>query len=356
MKLNDHKEKTLYTVTLILIVLASLELVGELRGLFFDVWVIVRAVIVPLILSLIVTYVLRPIVDLLEAYKVPRGMGIALTYLAVLGVFAVTVVNLVPALVAQGSALLQQLPKYMTALDKLIDHMTLVARVMPDGIRMGLEKAVGSAETDLVAGLSRSIKGVKGFMNGALMLLMIPFFVFYLIKDRAFFSGLMVRLTPKNRRDTVAKILAGIDESLGKYVRGQLLIMLVVGLVTLAGYLVIGMPFALFLALFVALTNVIPYLGPFIGATPALILALGISNGMILKVLAVNLIVQQIEGNLLSPWIMGKSMKLHPLFILLAVLFAGQIAGIIGLVFAVPLLAVMKVIVEQVQQVRTPRS
>ncbi len=354
MKFQDSKDRTIYLAALFFIVLASLELVGELRGLFYDIWLVLRAVVIPLVLALIISYVLRPIVDLLESRRVPRGIGVVITYAAVLLVFVLMVINLLPAIITQGNALIQLLPKYLAAINGILDHMTLLAKVMPHGIRLGLEKAMGSAEADLVSGLSRSIKGVRGVFNGAFMALIIPFFVFYFIKDQAFFSTLILRLFPKNRQATVQKILAGIDESLGKYVRGQLFVMFAVGIVTLAGYLLIGMPFALFLALFVALTNVIPYLGPFIGATPALIMALGISHSMLVKVLIVNLIVQQIEGNVLSPWIMGKSMKLHPIFIILAVLFAGQIGGIMGLIFAVPVLAVGKVIIEQIQQVRTP--
>ena len=356
MKLHDSKEKTLYMAALFFIVLASLELVGELRGLFYDIWVILRAVVIPLVLALIITYVLRPVVDLLESRRVPRGIGITVTYAALLLVLVVGVINLLPAIIVQGSALVQQLPKYLAAINNLLDHMSLVARVMPKGIRVGLEKAMSSAEADLVTGLSHSIKGVSGLLNGAFMLLIVPFFVFYFIKDQTFFSTVILHLFPKKRQETVHKILLGIDESLGKYVRGQLFIMFAVGIVTLVGYLVIGMPFALFLAFFVALTNVIPYLGPFIGATPALIMALGISNSMLVKVLIVNLLVQQVEGNVLSPWIMGKSMKLHPIFIILAVLFAGQVGGVMGLIFAVPILAVVKVIIEQVQQVRTPHA
>ncbi len=356
LKLQDSKDRTMYLAALFFIVLASLELVGELRGLFYDIWVVLRAIVIPLVLALIISYVLRPIVDLLESRMVPRGIGVVVTYVVVLLVFALMVINLLPAIVAQGSALIQLLPKYLTAINGLLDHMTILARVMPKGIRIGLEKAMGTAEADLVSGLSHSIKGVRGIFNGAFMALIIPFFVFYFIKDQAFFSTLILQLFPKSRQATVRKILTGIDESLGKYVRGQLFVMFAVGIVTLAGYLVIGMPFALFLALFVALTNVIPYLGPFLGATPALIMALGISHSMLVKVLVVNLIVQQIEGNVLSPWIMGKSMKLHPIFIILAVLFAGQIGGIMGLIFAVPVLAVAKVIIEQIQQVRTSDS
>lgn len=355
MKLQDSKEKTLYTAVLVFIVLASVELVGELRGLFYDIWAILRAIVIPLVISLIFAYVLRPLVDLLETRRVPRAVGIVVTYVAVVLLLALVTVNLLPAVVTQGSALLQQLPRYFRVMNGVFDHMTLFAGILPKGLRLGLEKALGSAETGLIAGLSHSIMGVRGLFSGAFMALVVPFFVFYIVKDQEFFAKLILRFTPVASRDTVERIMAGIDDSLGKYVRGQLLIMLAVGLVTMAGYLIVGMPFALFLALFVAFTNVIPYLGPFIGATPALLLALGVGHGMLIKVLIVNLVVQQIEGNLLSPWIMGRTMRLHPIFILLAVLFAGQIGGVIGLVFAVPVLAVIKVIVEQVQQARTSR-
>jgi predicted PurR-regulated permease PerM len=128
--------------------------------------------------------------------------------------------------------------------------------------------------------------------------------------------------------------------------------MLSVGILTYAGFLIIRMPYAFLLSLFLGMMDIIPYLGPFIGAAPAVILAFSVGPQMVLKVLLVNVIVQQLEGNLLSPAIMGKTLHLHPLAIVASVLIGGEMGGILGMVCAVPLLAVVKVTWTSISQYR----
>ncbi len=352
MKLQDSKDRTLYAAVLSLIVLACLTLLGQLRGFFLDIWNVLWTVLLPLLISIIATYVLRPIVDALTVRRVPRTIGILLVY----GVIAILMVlllqNVLPLLAQQMSTFIRQLPSYVSTFDSLLDRLSFAARVLPNGVRIGLEKALGSVESSLVTGLSQTLVGVKDLVGGTVTAFVIPFLVFYLLKDYSLFTSLVVRWFPAHSRDTVTGILAGIDHSLGKYVRGQFLVMMLVGTATFIGLLLVRMPYALLLSLIVALTNVIPYLGPFIGAAPALFMALGISHAMLIKVLLVNLIVQQLEGNVFSPWIMGKTMNLHPLLILLAVLLAGEVGGVMGLIFAVPVVAVVKVIYEQIHSAR----
>ena len=118
--------------------------------------------------------------------------------------------------------------------------------------------------------------------------------------------------------------------------RGQLLVCLVVGILAYVGYMLIGLPYALLLASIVGLMNVIPYLGPFIGAAPAVLVGLSESWKLALFVVAVNVVVQILESNVVSPQIVGRTLKLHPLVIILALLIGGQLGGILGLILAVP--------------------
>ncbi len=348
MKFQDHKDRALYIAVFVLIILASLDLIGQLREFLFDMWDIVWAILLPLVVSIIATYVLRPVVDALVARKVPRTLSILIIY-AILAIFLTVIfLNALPLLSLQIQAFIRQLPGYVAAIDDLIDRLSFATRILPNGVRVALEKTLNSAESDLLGGLSRTLIGVKDMVSGAIQAFIVPFLVFYLLKDYSLFTALLVRVFPKRSRKTVEEILERIDQSLGRYVRGQLFVMLLVGVATFIGMLIVGMPYALMLSLIVALTNIIPYIGPFIGAAPALFMALGVSHVMLFKVLLVNLVVQQLEGNIFSPWIMGKTMNLHPLLILLAVMFAGEVAGVAGLIFAVPIVAVLKVIFDHV--------
>jgi predicted PurR-regulated permease PerM len=352
MKLSDRKDRTVYTLIVLLLALLCAQLVGELRGFFLDIWALVWSMLGPFVFALIATYVLRPVVDALEARRVPRTLCIILVYALLLAIVIILLQHIIPVLGQQAAAFARHLPGYIHAFDRVLDHLSFASRVLPNGVRIGLERAASKAETAVISWLSGAVLGLRDVIGGALSAVLVPFVLFYLLKDYSLFTRLVVRLFPVRSRSTVQRILTGIDHSLGRYVRGQLLVMALVGAATFVGLAIIGMPYALLLSLIVALTNIIPYVGPFIGAAPALFMALGVSTAMLVKVLVVNLIVQQLEGNVFSPWIMGRTMKLHPLLILLAVMVAGEVAGVTGLIFAVPILAVTKVIVEQVRAAR----
>jgi predicted PurR-regulated permease PerM len=129
-------------------------------------------------------------------------------------------------------------------------------------------------------------------------------------------------------------------------VRGQLTVCILIGFLAYLGYWLIGMPYPLLLAGIVAVLNIIPYLGPLLAAAPAIFIAATISWKMVLLVLLINFICQILEGNVIGPNIIGKSLHLHPLVIMFALLVGGELAGIVGLILVVPLLAVVRVIYE----------
>ena len=346
--MTERRSRLLFLAVMSLLVLCDIALLGHLRAFFTDIWAVARAVIGPLLLSIIATYVLRPSVDLLEQRRVPRTVAILMLYAMIVVLILLLLINTIPLLLHQVQLFISYLPGYVTIVDKTIDHMSVASRVLPNSVRLGIEKALSSAEGGIAAWLSGTLIGVRDLISGVVSAFVIPFLVFYLLKDYSRFQNLLVRLFPRSQRETVVRILQGVDHALGRYVRGQLLVMALVGIATLIGLVIVRMPNALLLSVVVGLTNIIPYVGPFIGAAPGLVMALGISKGMFINVLLVNLIVQQLEGNLLSPMIMGKTIELHPLLILLGVMAAGDIGGITWLIFAVPILAVIKVVYTQI--------
>jgi predicted PurR-regulated permease PerM len=140
-------------------------------------------------------------------------------------------------------------------------------------------------------------------------------------------------------------MLKETGETLSSYIQGQVIVALSVGTLAFVGYLIIDLPFALVMALIVAFTNIIPYVGPILGGAPAVIVALFDSPTKALLVVLIIVIAQQVEGNVLSPLILGKSLDTHPATIIIVLLAAGNLAGILGMVLAVPFYAVVKTIV-----------
>ncbi|WP_233095815.1 AI-2E family transporter [Alicyclobacillus sp. SO9] len=339
----------------VLVTLVCLYLVGLLRGFFSDIWAVLQVLVIPFVGALVVAYILRPVVELLVKRKVPRSVAILLIYFSFALFFVVVVMNLIPLLSRQVTELINRAPVFVHQADKWIDNLTAQKQYLPDSLRQGVEGAINQVETSITKQTGQILQMITSTVNAIFIAFVIPFLVFYMLKDARALGRVVVHLAPKHYQDDVKRVLIGIDEMLGRYVRGQLLIMLIVGILTYAGLLVIRMPYAITLASFMGIADLIPYIGSFIGAVPAVILALFISPQMAIKVLIVNIIVQQLEGNLVSPQIMGRTMDMHPMLIVAALLVAGNLGGVLGLIVAIPIVAVVKVVIRQVKEIREER-
>ncbi|MBE0341020.1 AI-2E family transporter, partial [Paenibacillus sp. 28ISP30-2] len=184
---------------------------------------------------------------------------------------------------------------------------------------------------------------IGGMINMLFNVFIVPFLIFYILKDFDVFERAIVSYLPRSRRKAIVTVLKEIDQALGNYVRGQLLVCVIIGVMAYIGYMLIGMPYALLLAGVVAVFNIVPYLGPFLGAAPAVVMASTVSFKMVLLVVVVNTCIQVLESNVISPQVVGRTLHLHPIAIIFALLVGGEIAGITGLILAVPVMAVLKV-------------
>src|SRR5699024_5375340 len=170
------------------------------------------------------------------------------------------------------------------------------------------------------------------------------FVLFFLLKDAERFKTYFLSLFQKKFRNDIMNILHNIDTHDGSYIQRQLFIVLCIGVMLLIGYLIIGLEYAIVLAIVAAVTSVVPYLGPIIAITPAIIIAIVTSPWMLLKLAIVWAIVQFSEGHFISPNVMGKTMKIHPLTIMFVLLIAGKLFGIVGVILGIPGYAIAKVV------------
>lgn len=338
------------------VTLLCIFLIAQLREFFHDIWTVIKALLIPFLAAMVVSYVLQPVVELLVRRRVPRGAAILIIYFAFSVVVVVAIVQAIPAVARQMTQLGNHIPELLTRADQWIDQISARKQYLPDGLRRGVEAALGQFEHKLTASAGQILSFLTSTVSAVFIAFVVPFLVYYMLKDARAMGRAFIHLVPRGYRSQAKEILTSVDATLGSYVRGQLLVMVAVGILTFAGLLVIGMPYALLFALFLAAMDIIPYLGPFIGAAPALILAFSISPGMALKVLIVNLIVQQCEGNLISPQIMGRTLHLHPMAIVAALLVGGEIGGVLGMICAVPVLAVVKVVYTNIRDFRHPEA
>jgi predicted PurR-regulated permease PerM len=233
--------------------------------------------------------------------------------------------------------------------DSWMDGVTEQTANFPSFIHEKVKQIFGGVETKIQALLNKVMSTARGVLDSLLIIFLIPFIVFYILKDYGEFYHIFWKLVPSKWRSTGQMLAKEIDKSLGSYIRGQLFVCLVLGGVSVLSFWFIGMKYPLLLGIIIGVTDIIPYFGPILGAIPTLMIAATVSTSLLIKAGITIAILQFLESNILSPYIVGKSLRMHPVIIMLALLVGGEIAGIVGLLISVPILAVIRTVVVHVR-------
>ncbi|MGH3090051.1 MAG: AI-2E family transporter [Rubrobacteraceae bacterium] len=284
----------------------------------------------------------------------PRGLAILLTVLLLIGAVALAFAVLIPILIRQLSNFDLIIPTIIGSANDLITDVsdffenTDLPIFIPDNLFSNLVNDLVERAQQLV---EQTIRGLFGVISGAfsfgIAVFGILFVAIYLLIDVRKAKAAYLKVVPRRYRRDAGSLWDSFGISLSRYLGGLLFVIVIQGVVSgLARYL-LGVRYFILLGVWVSLTAIIPYLGPFLGAIPAVIIAL-IFNSPTIAVLTVIafIAIQQLEGNFLTPRIQGRAVQVHPIIVLLAVLGGGQLAGLAGIIFAVPVLAVIKVFVD----------
>lgn len=341
------KNKWFVGLVYLLLILASLYMLLQIKPIMFSVFTFIKAIVTPFFIAVIISYILNPIVNILNQRKVPRTIAVLLIYSVFLSSLTVIIMNMTPMFVSQIAELNEHMPQMAMRAQSLVDGFNQ-NQLLPDSVRNGFNHSLTKLENSISMAISNYMNQIGNTINMLFIAFIVPFVAFYILKDFQIIEKTALAIVPREHRKRTIKLLIDIDTALGNYIRGQLLVCLIIGALAYLGYWLIGMQYALLLASVVAVFNIIPYLGPFFGAAPAIIMASTISLKMMLFVAIVNLVVQILEGNVISPQVVGRTLHMHPLFIIFALLVGGEVAGIVGLILAVPFFAVMKVIIQHV--------
>jgi predicted PurR-regulated permease PerM len=347
------KNSKLLFWTIELLLLFLVLFVGtKISFLFQPIAILISTLFAPILVSIFLYFLFAPIVDFLERKKVPRSIGILLLYLGLILIAVVSIINVFPTLTEQFKDLVNNMP---TIVNEATDKIGLLEKWLGSQNYVeikDLEKKVADYALVFIGGITGGIGAFFNILsNVTLIILTVPFILFYMFKDGHKFPASMSRFLPQSLRKEAIHIANETSETLASYIQGQTIVCIFVGIGTFIGYSIIGIPNALILALVAAITNIIPYFGPFIGGAPAVIVAFLISPKLALFVVLIILIVQQIDSNLISPYIMGKKLNIHPLTIILLLLFAGNFAGVLGMVLAVPTYAICKVVIVNITRI-----
>ncbi|MBU9706351.1 AI-2E family transporter [Paenibacillus sp. AK121] len=340
----------LFLLVLLLIGLNILVLT-KISYIFTPVIVLLKTIILPVILSGVLYYLLNPLVDVLERNKVKRVYSIVVLFLLIIGIIAIVVTSVVPVIRDQIQGLIQNVPAYTEQVKQQFERLigSNFVNQFQNTIQIDPSELASKTSEKLSGFINNAWTGVGSFLGviteTVLAIATVPFILFYLLKDGRKLPQWILKMLPPMFRKETDRIMTEMNHQVSSYIRGQIIVSFCIGVLLYIGYLIIGLDYSLTLAVIASFTSVVPYLGPVIAITPALIVAIVTSPIMLLKMVIVWTVVQLIEGKFISPQIMGKSLRVHPITIIFVILTAGNLFGVVGIVLAVPGYAVLKVIV-----------
>lgn len=341
------KSKTHFWTLQILLVLLIIYVSTKVSFLFEPIIVFASTLFTPILIAGILYFIFNPIVRLLEK-KLPRTLSILLIYLVFVAFIGFVLSAVGPVFTKQVTDLFNNIPSYVKQIQIFIKQMSnsqwFTWIMNQDFVSVAkIESSIGEYLTSLPENITGSLTSVFGVVtNIALTAVTVPFILFYMLKDGHRFPNLAVKILPDKYKNEGLKIFKDLYETLAAYIQGQLIVCLFVGTACFIGFWIAGVKYALILGLIIAVTNIIPYVGPFLGAAPAVIIAFLDSPTKALIALIIVVAVQQTDGNLLSPLIIGRRLNTHPLTIILLLIGAGSFGGILGMILAVPAYALLK--------------
>uniref|UniRef100_UPI00398AE1E2 AI-2E family transporter n=1 Tax=Halobacillus rhizosphaerae TaxID=3064889 RepID=UPI00398AE1E2 len=318
----------------------------HLIGFFFQpIFTYIGAIAVPLIGGGILFYISRPVLHFLERNKIHRLLAILTIFVLYIFIGFLITQFIAPVAQQQFSKLIDNFPIMVNMFTDSINYWQQNQDIIPSQFDSTINSVVDNLQSYLQNASKILINFISQLIGFVFALVLVPFFLFFMLKDGEKFVPFVKQFLGRRVGDSFERLAGSIDHTLNAFILGQVTVSIVVGLILLVGYLIIGLPYSLTLALFAMLMNVIPFIGPFLAVLPAMLVGLFQDPMMAVYVVIIMLVAQQIEGNFVSPNVMGKALSIHPLTIITIILAAGSLAGFIGLLFAIPAYAVIKAIV-----------
>ncbi|PSL40458.1 putative PurR-regulated permease PerM [Planomicrobium soli] len=336
----------------IILALVIIRLFIEVQAIFDPLFIIAQTIFVPLLLGGVLFYLTRPLLYFFERKKLPKWSGILSIVLLIVLVFWLLYVMVGPIVSDQVNTLVENAPEIIEGTEGYVQYLLEQRDRLPASIEeqlSGVTEQFGAR----AAGIGTWVLTfLMSFVSGLFTLVLVPFFLIYLLIDHHKFVPFISGFFKGSRNRWIRKTMHDVDQTLQAYIQGQLFVSFLVGVMLLIGYLVIGLEYALLLAIIGMATNVIPFLGPYIAVIPAVIIALVQDPIKAVYVIIVMFVAQQIESSFITPNVMGNALDVHPLTVITIILAAGNIAGLWGIILAVPVYAVLKAIVKNIYAMR----
>ena len=333
------------------LLLINLILFSQTSYLFNPLKDFISAIGVPVACGAVIYYLVKPIYDYLLNKKVPKGIAILLVMVGVIVIFIMIITSLVPIIQKQLLDLVSQLPYYYQIISEQVENF------MQTGLFETIQEQFNKINTDFIQSITERLNGILNFTFSGIgsvvgiigdiviTIMTMPVILYYLLKDGNKVIPFVTRMFPTRSQHKISVMLNEMNQQVSSYIRGQITVAICVGFTYIIGYTLIGLPYGVTIGMIAGLLTIIPYLGSIIGLTPALIIGFVTNPTLALHVFLVFVIEQLIESRVLQPLILGSSLKMHPVTILIILLAAGKMFGLVGLLIAVPVYAVVKVFI-----------
>ena len=318
---------------------AVLKVVGVLLALYF--FFLIRDVILLLVVAMILASAITPLVEwLYSRVRFPRALTVVMVYALFIAFVVLILVLLVPRLAGQLVELGGSIEIFRAGFQGEGSRLSELFNQF--GLAESL-RTLGASVAQLTSGL---FEKSLGFFSSIFSVISVLVISFYLVVQQNAMRDFVKSLTPKTYHERINNVVDKVQHKLGNWLIGQISLMVVIFVMTFIGLSALGVENALVLALLAGLLEIVPYLGPFLAAVPAVILAVIQSPILAVAVIILYVVIQQLENYLLVPRIIGKSIGANPLVILIALLIGFRIAGVLGMLIAAPLVAVFTVVLE----------
>lgn len=337
----------IYILLIVILLGIAIYLYTEISYIFTPINTIISSIITPIIVAYVFYYMLNPLVNFFSK-KISRFSASLLAIFVGIITVLIVIIGVVPIIVEQTQNLITAMPRYVEVVKGYLEEYSdnAYVQVVVEYVNTNLNASKISERLITIAtSVAQGI--VSSISSTASVLVTMPFVLFFLLKDASKFNKFVISLLPKKLEKPVAETIDEIDDKVGSYIQGQMLVSLCIGVMLFIGYNVIGLHYGFSLATIAAFLSIVPYLGPVIAITPAMLVAASTSWVMVVKMLVVWGVVQFLEGNIISPNIMGRSMNMHPLTVIFVILIGVNISGVVGAILGIPVYSILKVLISK---------
>ncbi len=347
LKVAHHVLKAIFVLVVISLIVLGTYLINSWKILSFVKMLLI--VISPIFIGLAIAWLLDPLVTWLHEKKINRIVASAVIYLIFIGIIYILIRLIVPIFIDQINDFIASIPDILnyvkTFISNCLDSISKKSMYDLSAVKRQIFQTIESVGINLTTNLPLTLVNIgKTILNGGVTLVLGFLLGFYLLIDFRNVGGHLLDIIPKRWHTDFKELISKLNRSLRSFVQGTLLIMLLVFVAQSIGLTLAGLKSPMLFGAFCAVTNVIPYLGPYIGGIPAVIIGFSISPLTGIFTLCSIVIVQVIESYFLQPIVMGKAMKLHPVTILVGLLIFQHFFGILGMILATPVIASAKII------------